>query len=107
MRRVNSIHAVVTDPAYGRLESTTVDLEKMKRGRGGGWRIPPAYDGAKRRPLPRFTVLRRRDKLALRDFFRRLGEGLLPLLVPGAPVLSATKPPVSHPGFWPRIEAGL
>ena len=106
-RRPNSIHAVVTDPPYGLLEYTTPELEKMKRGRGGVWRIPPAYDGAKRRPLPRFTVLRDRDKTALRDFFRRLGEGLLPVLVPGAYVFIATNPLVSHLVYGPLVEAGL
>lgn len=66
---LNSIHAVVTDPPYGLLEYTEKELVKMKSGRGGVWRIPPAFDGAKRRPLPRFTVLTGRDKLALRRFF--------------------------------------
>ncbi len=103
----NSIHAVVTDPPYGLLEYTAVELDKMKRGRGGVWRIPPAYDGAKRRPLPRFTVLRDRDKMALRDFFRRLGERLLPVLVPGAHVFIATNPMVSHLVYGPLIQAGL
>jgi site-specific DNA-methyltransferase (adenine-specific) len=103
----NSVHAVVTDPPYGLLEYTPVELEKMKRGRGGVWRIPPAYDGAKRRPLPRFTVLRERDRIALRDFFRRLGEGLLPVLVPGAHVFIATNPLVSHLVYGPLIQAGL
>jgi DNA modification methylase len=106
-RDANSIHAVVTDPPYGLLEYTAVELEKMKRGRGGVWRIPPAYDGAKRRPLPRFTVLRDRDRMALRDFFRRLGEGLLPVLVPGAHVFIATNPLVSHLVYGPLIQAGL
>jgi len=106
-QRLNSVHAVVTDPPYGLLEYTVPELEKMKRGRGGVWRIPPAYDGAKRRPLPRFTVLRDRDKIALRDFFRRLGEGLLPVLVPGAYVFIATNPLVSHLVYGPLIAAGL
>jgi len=51
------IHAVVTDPPYGLLEYTPEQLEKMRNGNGGVWRIPPAFDGCKRRPLPRFTVL--------------------------------------------------
>jgi site-specific DNA-methyltransferase (adenine-specific) len=106
-QRRNSIHAVVTDPPYGLLEYTAVELAKMKRGRGGVWRIPPAYDGAKRRPLPRFTVLRDRDRLALRDFFRRLGEALLPVLLPGAHVFIATNPLVSHLVYGPLIQAGL
>jgi site-specific DNA-methyltransferase (adenine-specific) len=104
---LHSIHAVVTDPPYGLLEYSPTELAKMKRGRGGVWRIPPAYDGAKRRPLPRFTVLRDRDKLALRHFCRRLGEGLLPVLVPGAHVFVATNPLVSHLVYAPLIEVGF
>ena len=76
-QRRNSIHAVVTDPPYGLLEYHPKDLAKMKAGRGGVWRIPPSFDGAKRRPLPRFTVLTRRDKEALREFFRQFAQPLL------------------------------
>ncbi len=103
----SSIHAVVTDPPYGLLEYTDKELEKMKRGRGGVWRIPPAFDGAKRRPLPRFTVLRKKDKQALRSFFVRLAERLLPVLVPGAHVFIATNPLVSHLVYAPFIDAGF
>src|SRR6516162_5205661 len=86
----NSIHAVVTDPPYGLLEYSAKELDKMKRGRGGVWRLPPAFDGASRRPLPRFTVLKDRDKATLRDFFLSLAEALFPVLVPGAHVFIAT-----------------
>jgi DNA modification methylase len=48
-RRRNSIHAVVTDPPYGLVEYRPEELAKMKAGRGGVWRIPPSFDGAKRR----------------------------------------------------------
>src|SRR6266852_8635932 len=75
---LNSIHAVVTDPPYGLLEYTEKELDKMKRGCGGVWRIPPAFDGAKRRPLPRSTVLTSKDKLALRRFFTDFAESLFP-----------------------------
>jgi len=103
----NSIHAVVTDPPYGLLEYTEPELMKMKRGRGGVWRIPPAFDGAKRRPLPRFTVLRERDKFALKQFFRKFADSALPALVPGAHVFIATNPLVSHLVYGPMIEAGF
>jgi site-specific DNA-methyltransferase (adenine-specific) len=98
---------VVTDPPYGLLEYTQKELDKMKRGRGGVWRIPPAFDGAKRRPLPRFTVLRAADKQNLRDFFLRLAGSLLPVLVPGAHVFIATNPLVSHLVYSPFIESGF
>jgi site-specific DNA-methyltransferase (adenine-specific) len=101
----NSIHAVVTDPPYGLLEYTPKELGKMKRGRGGVWRIPPAFDGARRRPLPRFTVLKPSDKQRLRDFFARLAKRLMPVLVPGAHVFIATNPLVSHLVYGPMIEA--
>ena len=64
-RKPHSIHAVVTDPPYGLLEYTSEQLEKMENGQGGVWRIPPSFDGSKRRPLPRFTVLKKKDKEAL------------------------------------------
>lgn len=103
----NTIHAVVTDPPYGLLEYNESELAKMKRGRGGVWRIPPAFDGAKRRPLPRFTVLRERDKFALRQFFRQFANAVLPALVPGAHVFIATNPLVSYLVYGPMIEAGF
>src|SRR4051812_28652085 len=52
-----SIHAVVTDPPYGLVEFTPRQLEKMRKRSGGVWRIPPSFDGCRRNPLPRFTVL--------------------------------------------------
>src|SRR3989304_1898584 len=79
-----SIHAVATDPPYGLLEYTPRELEKMRNGTGGVWRIPPRFDGCQRRPLPRFTVLTDRDHERLRGFFGRFAELLLPVLVPGA-----------------------
>lgn len=106
-RRQNSIHAVVTDPPYGLLEYTSTELAKLKRGRGGVWRIPPSADGAKRRPLPRFTVLTDRDKNALRDFFGQFAEALFPVLVPGGHVFVATNPLVSHLAYGPLIERGF
>jgi site-specific DNA-methyltransferase (adenine-specific) len=102
-----SIHAVVTDPPYGLLEYTPRELEKMKNGRGGVWRIPPAFDGCRRRPLPRFTVLREGDHAALREFFSRLAGLLMPALVPGAHVFIATNPLVSHFVYEPFIKAGF
>ncbi len=103
----NSIHAVVTDPPYGLVEYTPRELEKMKNGRGGVWRIPPSFDGCRRRPLPRFTVLGTREHAALRDFFSRLAQSLLPVLVPGSHVFIATNPLVSYLVYEPFIQAGF
>src|SRR5258706_14949154 len=65
----NSIHAVVTDPPYGLVEYSSEQQEKLRNGKGGIWRIPPSFDGNKRSPLPRFTVLTATDLKALDDFF--------------------------------------
>src|ERR1043165_2084030 len=52
-----TIHAVVTDPPYGLVEYSPKEQQKLRSGRGGVWRIPPAFDGHQRAPLPRFTTL--------------------------------------------------
>jgi DNA modification methylase len=102
-----SIHAVVTDPPYGLLEYTPKELAKLHNGRGGVWRIPPAFDGSKRKPVPRFTVLKSRDHSELESFFARFARLLLPVLVPGAHVFIATNPLVSHFVYRPFIAAGF
>jgi site-specific DNA-methyltransferase (adenine-specific) len=103
----NSIHAVVTDPPYGLIEYSEKELTKLKNGRGGVWRIPPSFDGHKRRPLPRFTVLTEDDRASLRDFFSRFAGSLIRVLVPGAHVFIATNPLVSHLVYEPFIAAGF
>lgn len=105
--RPNSIHAVVTDPPYGLVEYHPRELAKRKNGNGGVWRIPPSFDGHKRSPLPRFTVLGKSDRAQLRDFFSRLAAGLFPVLVPGAHVFIATNPLVSFLVYEPFISAGF
>ena len=103
----NSIQAVVTDPPYGLVEYMPDQLRKLREGRGGVWRIPPAFDNATRQPLPRFTVLNDGDKSRLEAFFDRFAELLLPVLVPGAHVFIATNPLVSHFVYLPLIRAGF
>jgi site-specific DNA-methyltransferase (adenine-specific) len=103
----NSIEAVVTDPPYGLLEYTDDQLEKLKAGRGGVWRIPPSFDGCQRSPLPRFTVLDEADRQRLRSFFKLLAERMMRVLVPGAHVFIATNPLVSYLVYEPMIEAGF
>jgi len=102
-----SIHAVITDPPYGLIEYSPRELEKMRNGRGGVWRIPPSFDGCERKPLPRFTVLTDKDRGELRRFFKRLAESLMPVLVPGAHIFVATNPLVSHLVYEPFIQAGF
>jgi site-specific DNA-methyltransferase (adenine-specific) len=103
----HSVHAVVTDPPYGVLEYTPQQLEKMKNGRGGVWRIPPSFDGCQRRPLPRFTVLNDEHKEKIRSLFERLAARLMRVLVPGAHVFIATNPLVSYLVYEPFIRAGF
>ncbi|WP_298945367.1 DNA methyltransferase [uncultured Microbacterium sp.] len=103
----NSIHGVVTDPPYGLVEYTPVELAKLRAGRGGTWRIPPSFDGSTRSPLPRFTTLSEAELDDLERFFRNLGEALRPALVPGAHVMMAANPLVSHLVSYALDEAGL
>jgi len=48
----SSIHSVVTDPPYGMVEYDEKNHSKLRKGRGGVWRIPPSFDGANRKPVP-------------------------------------------------------
>jgi len=91
-----SIHAIVTDPPYGLHEYTTEQQTKMREGHGGVWRLPPSYDGHTRSPLPRFTTLTKNQLDHIEDFFVDWGRLALPKLVPGANVIVATNPLVSH-----------
>lgn len=103
----NSIHGVVTDPPYGLVEYKPEQLERLRAGRGGTWRIPPSFDGHRRSPLPRFTTLTRNELDELEAFFRDLGERLMPVLVPGAHVLVAANPLVSHLVSYSLDRAGF
>ncbi len=102
-----SSEAVVTDPPYGFEEYLPAHLEKLRAGRGGVWRIPPTFDGAQRRPLPRFTVLTDAHREALRERFGALAQRLMRVLVPGAHVFIATNPLVSYLVYEPFIAAGF
>jgi site-specific DNA-methyltransferase (adenine-specific) len=91
----NSVEAVVTDPPYGLVEYSEQEQAKLRKGRGGVWRIPPSFDGNKRAPLPRFTVLTRDDIGELERFFFAWSRLLLPVVVPGGHVLIASNPLLS------------
>jgi DNA modification methylase len=95
-RPANSLHACLTDPPYGLVEYTAKEQAKLRNGKGGVWRIPPSFDGHKRAPLPRFTVLTARDLAAMAAFFQTWASLLLPALVPGAHVVVASNPLVSQ-----------
>jgi DNA modification methylase len=98
---------VITDPPYGLVEYTPHQQEKLRNGKGGIWRIPPAFDGSKRSPLPRFTVLSPQDMDELARFFFAWSRALLPVLVPGANVVVASNPLLSYVVSGALARAGL
>jgi site-specific DNA-methyltransferase (adenine-specific) len=103
----SSIHACVTDPPYGVLEYTEEEQDKLRKGKGGVWRIPPSFDGHKRAPLPRFTVLDEDDRVKLHAFFKKLGILLNRVLVPGGNVVVASNPLLTHIVASAMSEGGL
>ncbi len=103
----DSIHAVVTDPPYGLKEYTSEEKQKLRRGRGGVWRIPPTLDGYTRSPLPRFTVLTQEEKISLQKFFTQWAIRIQRVLVPGGHVFIATNPLLSHLIYTALEEAGF
>jgi site-specific DNA-methyltransferase (adenine-specific) len=106
-RPENSIHAIVTDPPYGLKEYTQTEKEKLRNGKGGVWRIPPSYDGCKRSPLPRFTVLTEDDRKRLGQFFFCFGQRAIKVLVPGGHIFIASNPLLSTVVYISLIQAGF
>ena len=102
-----SLHAVVTDPPYGLHEYTAEQQTKLRNGKGGVWRIPPAFDGCRRSPVPRFTTLTADQLDDLWSFFLLWGKILFPKLVPGANVVVASNPLVSYIVSGALAAAGL
>lgn len=101
-----SVHAVCTDPPFGIVEFLPHEMEKLRKGRGGVWRIPPSIGGSLRSPLPRFTTLSTDEREHVRDYFREFGQALAPALVPGAHVLLAGTPMLQHLVQTGMSEAG-
>lgn len=102
-----SLHAVVTDPPYGVKEFEHEQLEKRANGKGGIWRIPPAYDGCVRSPLPRFTALNPRERQQVRDFFVEWARLVTRALRPGGHVLIAGNAFLSQMVWTALVEGGL
>ncbi|MEH2167677.1 MAG: DNA methyltransferase [Nostoc sp.] len=103
----NSIHAVVTDPPYGVKEYDFDQLLKRANGNGGIWRIPPSFDGHQRAPLPRFTALTTKERLALKNFFVEWAKLVVRVLRPGGHVLIASNAFLSQLVFSALVEGGL
>lgn len=104
---VNSIQAVVTDPPYGLVEYSEKEKQKLRTGKGGVWRIPPSFDGSTRSPLPRFTTLTQDDLVHMREFFTEFATLLERIIVPGANVVVATNPLVTHIVTDAMVAGGL
>ncbi len=102
-----SVHAIVTDPPYGLVEYSDTEQAKLRKGRGGIWRIPPSFDGHQRAPLPRFTVLDDGDRQVMQDFFFEFGQLVLRVTVPGANVIVASNPLLAHIVAGAMSAAGL
>lgn len=103
----NSLHAIVTDPPYGVKEYNFDQLEKMSKGNGGIWRIPPAFDGHVRAPLPRFTALDNREREAIDRFFFEWGKQVVHALRPGGHVFLASNTFLSQLVFSALVRSGL
>lgn len=106
-RQPGSVHAIVTDPPYGLKEYSPEQKDKLRAGRGGVWRNPPAIDGYVRRPLPRFTVLKDDEKLRLAEFFLQWGKRALEVLVPGGHVFIAANPILSQLVYTSLVKSGF
>ena len=102
-----SVQAIVTDPPYGLVEYSRKQLQKKQNGQGGVWRIPPAFDGARRHPVPRFTVLSENDIAHLHDFFSAFAIEALRVLVPGGHLFLASNPLVSTVTFNSIQQSGF
>lgn len=102
-----SIHAIVTDPPYGLKEYSDTEKMKLRAGVGGVWRIPPSFDGCKRSPLPRFTVLDNNDVARLRLFFVEFSKAAMRILVPGGHIIIASNPLLSQYVYMPLIDRGF
>jgi hypothetical protein len=106
-RRPRSVHAVVTDPPFGLREYLPEELKHRAKGRRGVWRLPQSFDGCKRMPVPRFTVLGDRDIESLIAFHTALAKGLHRVLVPGAHVILASQNLLAHIPLTAFGEAGF
>jgi site-specific DNA-methyltransferase (adenine-specific) len=109
LRRVpeQSFHALVTDPPYGVKEYDLEQIEKRSNGKGGIWRIPPAFDGHERSPLPRFTALNAKERATLREFFVEWGRLADRVLRPGGHVFLASNAFLSQLVFSALVDSGL
>ena len=106
-REPRSIEAVVTDPPYGVNEFQTDQIHKLRHGGGGVWRSPSSLGGQRRAAVPRFTALTSTDLRALELFYTRFAHLIARVVVPGANVIVAAHPLLSHFVARAMAAAGL
>lgn len=103
----NIVSAIVTDPPYGLKEYEAAQIEKLQNGnRGGIWRLPPKFDGSERAPLPRFTALSPKERLALTAFFTAWSKACLRVIRPGGHLFVASNSFLSADVFGAVIAGG-
>ena len=103
----NSVHSVVTDPPFGLVEYSSEHLEKRRNGHGGIWRLPRNHNGSIRQPVPRFTVLTKKQHSKIGAFFEQVGRQLFRVIVPGGHVFLASNPLVAHLVDIALVECGF
>lgn len=103
----DSAHAIVTDPPYGVKEYDVDQLEKRSNGNGGIWRIPPAFDGHTRSPLPRFTALNSDERKRLQAYFFDWATLALRLLRPGGHLFVASNGFLAQTVFTAISDSGF
>jgi len=99
----NSIAAIITDPPYGVKEYTAVEIEKKHNGSGGIWRIPQCFDGHKRQPVPRFSVINddAKERQNVFEFFSQFAGLAFRVLAPGGHLFIASTPLLSDiVSYW-------
>ena len=90
------LHAIVTDAPNGLIEYSRGSSGKNPAGRGGVWRIPPSFGGAKRSPLPRVTILKPRAIEHLQSFFSSFAHQALREFAPGPAPVRSVEPVAFH-----------
>lgn len=71
------------------------------------WRIPPAFDGHERSPLPRFTALNEKERRAIHEFFVEWARLLRHTLRPGGHIFVASNTYLSQLVLNALVTGGL
>lgn len=114
-RASDSIHAVVTDPPFGKeysdeQQQRLATVQGGERGTNGVWGFhgnDSGGPGSKRIPLPRFTVLTDQEKQEIADFFGDWARRLIRVVVPGGHVFVAANPLLAYIIFPEIARAGF